>query len=90
MANIEIYTKTWCGYSTAAKSLLDAKGVPYTEIDITSDAETEQLMIDWSGRHTVPQVLVDGRWIGGYDDLAALDATGELDRMLDSGSRVAA
>ena len=82
MANVEIYTKSWCGYSTAAKALLGAKGVPYKEIDITTDRDTEQLVIEWTGRHTVPQIFIDGRGIGGFDELVALDATGELDALL--------
>ena len=81
MANVEIYTKSWCGYSSAAKAFLDARGVPYTEIDVTADPVTEQVMIKWSGRHTVPQIFIDGRAIGGHDDLVALDATGELDAL---------
>ena len=82
MTNVEIYTKSWCGYSSAAKSFLEARGVPYTEIDVTDDPVTEQVMIEWSGRHTVPQIFIDGRSIGGHDDLVALDASGELDRLL--------
>ena len=88
MANVEIYTKSWCGYSHAAKAFLDARGVPYREIDVTADPDTEQVMIEWSGRHTVPQIFIDGRSIGGHDDLVALDASDELNALL--GRRVAA
>jgi len=49
MANVEVYTKSWCGYSVAAKALLDAKGVPYTDIDVTADPYTERAMIERSG-----------------------------------------
>ena len=90
MATVEIFTKSWCGYSTAAKEFLDTKGVPYREIDVTTDSETEQLIIEWSGRHTVPQVFIDGRSVGGFDDLVALEATGELDRLLGASDRIAA
>ncbi|TDJ20980.1 MAG: glutaredoxin 3 [Gammaproteobacteria bacterium] len=89
MANVEVYTKSWCGYSVAAKALLDAKGVPYTDIDVTADPYTERAMIERSGTYTVPQIFIDGRGVGGYDDLSALDASGKLDSLLDSSDRIA-
>lgn len=82
MANIDIYSKEWCPYCAKAKSLLKSKGLAYNEIDITSDAAGEAEMIERSRRRTVPQIFVDGESVGGYDDLANLNATGELDRML--------
>jgi alkyl hydroperoxide reductase subunit F len=62
--------------------LLRSKGLPYREIDVTSDETLQQEMIQRSGRRTVPQIFLDGESIGGYDDLANLNATGELDRRL--------
>jgi GrxC family glutaredoxin len=82
MAAIEMYTKSWCGYCRRASALLRSKGVEYEEIDVTSDAEREREMIARSQRYTVPQIFVDGKSIGGYDDLARLDSSGELDRLL--------
>jgi alkyl hydroperoxide reductase subunit F len=79
---IEIFTRDWCPYCAKAKTLLTAKGVEYQEIDITSNDELQQEMIRRSKRRTVPQLLLDGESIGGYDDLANLNATGELDRRL--------
>ncbi len=88
MAKVEIYTKSWCGYSVAAKALLDAKAVPYTDIDVTTDRDTEVAMIERSGAYTVPQIFIDGRGVGRYDQLSALDARGELDPLLDgNGTR---
>lgn len=82
MADIEVYSKKWCPYCHRAKALLDAKGLVYEEIDVTSDSSREQEMIERSGRWTVPQIFIDGESIGGSDDLALLNATGELDRRL--------
>lgn len=89
MAKVEIYTKSWCGYSVRAKALLDAKGVAYTDIDITSDQDTEREMIERAKAHTVPQIFIDGHGIGGYDELSALDARGELDSLLNADDRIA-
>lgn len=83
MATVEIYTKAFCGYSVRAKRLLDEKGVEYAEFDITMDAPKRAEMIQRSGgRTTVPQLFIDGRHIGGCDDLMALDRGGGLDPLL--------
>jgi len=82
MANIEIYSKEWCPYCAKAKALLKAKGLSYQEIDVTTDEAQQQEMVARSGRRTVPQIFLDGASVGGYDDLANLNATGELDRRL--------
>jgi glutaredoxin 3 len=83
MPSIEIYTSLWCPYCAAAKRLLDRKGVAYREIEAPSGSPARSEAIERSGgRTTVPQIFVDGRAIGGYDDLVALDRTGELDRLL--------
>ena len=90
MAKVEIYTKDWCPYSTRAKADLAAKGVSFEEIDVTKDAIREQEMISRSGRRTVPQIFIDGHHLGGSDDLRALDADGELDRLLSGPAHVEA
>lgn len=83
MAKVEIYTKAFCPYCSRAMKLLAAKGVEAEEYDITMGGPKRGEMIDRaSGRTTVPQVFVDGRHLGGSDDLAALDARGELDALL--------
>ena len=87
MNRIEIYFKSWCPYSRRALRMLNAKGVEYTAIDLTDDADEqvwvqEQEMRERAGRTSVPQIFIDGRHIGGYDDMAALDAAGELDPLL--------
>lgn len=83
MAKVEIYTKFLCPYCTRAKSLLKSKGATYEEYDITLGGPRRAEMIARAGgRTTVPQVFIDGRHIGGSDDLAALDAAGGLDPLL--------
>ncbi len=83
MAKIEIYSKFLCGFCARAKNLLAAKGAEFEEFDITMDAEKRAEMIQRSqGRTTVPQIFIDGRHIGGSDDLAALERDGKLDPLL--------
>ena len=83
MPKVEIYTQPWCPYCVRAKSLLERKGVPYTEIEAPhGTAERAESIRRAGGRSSVPQVFIDGRHIGGSDDLAALDRAGELDALL--------
>jgi GrxC family glutaredoxin len=82
VADIVIYTKEWCRYSAKAKALLESKGLAYREIDITNDEARQQEMVNRSHRRTVPQLFIDGESVGGYDDLADLNASGELDARL--------
>ncbi|MEJ2458596.1 MAG: glutaredoxin 3 [Novosphingobium sp.] len=80
---VEIYTKWGCPYCVAAKALLDRKGVAYAEYDITMGgpkrAEMEERV---PGARTVPQVLIDDKPYGGFDDINALDRQGQLDPVL--------
>lgn len=83
MAKVEIYTKAFCPYCSRAMRLLASKGVEPQEHDITLGGPRRQEMIQRAqGRTTVPQVFIDGRHIGGSDDLAALDARGGLEPLL--------
>ena len=80
---IEIYTQPWCPYCSHAMSLLSGKGVLFREIDAPhGSAEREEATRRSGGRTTMPQIFIDGRHVGGFDDLSALDASGELDRLL--------
>ncbi|HUD29133.1 MAG TPA: glutaredoxin 3 [Novosphingobium sp.] len=80
---IEIYTKWGCPYCVAAKSLLDGKGVSYEEYDVTMGGPKRAEMVERvPGAVTVPQVLVDDKAYGGYDDISALDRQGKLDPIL--------
>jgi glutaredoxin 3 len=78
-----MYTQAFCGYCAAARSLLDKKKVTYDEIDITLNAKLRREMTDRSGKNTVPQIFIDNRCIGGYDELSALDREGKLDALLE-------
>ena len=80
---IEIYTKWGCPYCVMAKSLLDKKGVAYEEYDITMGGPKRAEMQERApGAYTVPQVLIDDRPYGGFDDISALDRQGKLDALL--------
>lgn len=83
MPRVEIYTKMFCPYCTRAKRLLADKGVEIEEYDITFDGKKRDEMLGRAnGRHTVPQIFIGDRHVGGSDDLAALEAAGELDPLL--------
>jgi glutaredoxin 3 len=83
MARIEIYTKAFCGYCARAKRLLDEKGADYEEFDITfGGAKRAEMLERANGRTSVPQIFIDGRHVGGSDDLYALEGEGQLDPML--------
>ncbi len=83
MRKVEIYTSPLCPYCHRAKRLLGAKGVVFEEIDLWSDPGRRPEMVERAGgRSTVPQIFIDGRAIGGSDDLYELDRRGELDRLL--------
>ena len=82
MPQVVMYTTSWCPYCRAAKSLFAAKKIEFTEIDVTQEPKLRVDMERLSGRRTVPQILIDGNPIGGYDDASRLDASGELDSLL--------
>lgn len=82
MSKIDIYTKDYCPFCTRAKDLLRAKGFAFEEIDITHDAALQSDVQQRSGQRTVPQIFIDGNPVGGFDDVSALDRSGELDRIV--------
>jgi glutaredoxin 3 len=77
-----MYTTEWCGYCVRAKSLLDSRRLPYEEIHLDGDPSFRQTLLDLTGGWTVPQILIDGRPIGGYTELWRLDRDGALDELL--------
>lgn len=85
MTPIKIYTTRFCPYCLMAKRLLQHKQAAYEEIAVDDDRRLREEMVQRSGRRTVPQIWIGERHIGGYDDLAALDARGELDPLLTAG-----
>ncbi|MEX1107977.1 MAG: glutaredoxin 3, partial [Dongiaceae bacterium] len=83
MAKVEIYTTQFCGYCHAAKRLLAERGAEYAEIDVMADPQSRAEMVQRAGgRRTVPQVFIDGKYIGGCDELHALDRRGGLTPLL--------
>ena len=83
MAKVEIYSSPWCGYCSRAKTLLERKGVAYTDIDVDVDSSRRKEMSERAGgRTSVPQIFIDGVHVGGSDELFALDRARKLDAML--------
>jgi glutaredoxin 3 len=83
MAKIEIYTTNYCHYCKKAKSLFEQLGVDYEEHDITdNEDDIMDSLIKKTGMSTVPQIFIDGKLIGGCDDLYALYKAGELEKLL--------
>ena len=78
MPRVKIYTTTYCGYCLRAKKLLETKKIPFEEINVTEDPKTRDWLVKTTGLKTVPQIFIDDKPIGGYDDLAKLDAEGKL------------
>jgi glutaredoxin 3 len=83
MAEIVVYSTFTCPYCARAKGLLERKGAAYKEIDVTMEPDLrEEMTRKANGRRTVPQIFINGRHIGGSDDLAALERAGQLDGLL--------
>lgn len=82
MAKVQVYSKQQCPYCVKAKSLLTKKGVAFEEIDVENDDAKRAWLVETTGQRTVPQVFVDGRPLGGFTDLDALDKAGKLDPIL--------
>ena len=83
MAQVEMYSSMFCPFCSRAKHLLTQKGVDFIEIDVdTSPGRRNEMLERANGQHTVPQIFIDNRHVGGSDDLAALDRAGQLDGML--------
>ncbi len=87
MARVEIYTSMLCGYCYRAKKLLERKGVAYEETDVMLKPSKRAEMTERAGgRTSVPQIFIDGRHIGGCDELYALERNGALDPLLDAAA----
>ena len=78
MARVQMYTTRWCGYCVRAKTLLDSRGIPYEEISLDDDPAFRRNLFELTGGWTVPQILIDGKPIGGYTELWRLDKSGAL------------
>jgi len=75
---IKIYTTTWCPYCVMAKRLLNARGFDFEEINIEESNISREKLVELTGGRSVPQIIIDGKSIGGYDNLVKLDGEGNL------------
>ena len=82
MAQVTIYSRSWCSFCRQAKMVLEQKDISFDEIDIELQPEKRDEMITLTGRTSVPQIFINQQPIGGCDDLMALNASGELDNLL--------
>ncbi len=82
MSSVTVYTTHPCPYCSRAKALLDARGIPYEEINLASDPDGRAALVALTGLMTFPQIMIDDRTIGGYDALAAADSSGRLSELL--------
>ena len=83
MAEVLVYSTASCGYCVAAKNLLKARGANYEEVRVDLDAARRAEMLARAQRTSVPQIFINGRHVGGYQELAALDRAGELKTLLE-------
>lgn len=79
---VVMYVSSWCPYCVRAKAILQRKGVSWKEVNIETDPSLRQHMIETTGRRTVPQIFIGDHHVGGSDELAAAERSGELDRLL--------
>ena len=81
-SKVTVYGNTTCAYCGAARMLLTKKAVDFEDIVITDDPLKRKEMQDRSGAHSVPQIFVGDTLVGGFEELCALDKSGELDKLL--------
>lgn len=81
-ASVTIYTTAYCGFCTRAKRLLSQKNVRYNEINVEERPDLRAWLVKASGQRTVPQVFINGKSVGGFSDISALDSEGKLDPLL--------
>ena len=81
-ARVRMFTTLICPYCIRAKMLLKKKGVAFEEIDVSGDHDMRDWLVKATGRRTVPQIFIGDESIGGFDEMAALDRAGELDKKL--------
>jgi glutaredoxin 3 len=78
MNRVTVYTTEPCGYCRTAKALLNRRGIPFEEINLSKDAEGRAELVNKTGMMTFPQVIIDGQPLGGFQELAAADRAGRL------------
>ena len=75
---VEFYSADWCPFCLRAKALLKSRGIEFEEINVDRVPGFREQLVEMTGRMTIPQIIIDGTPVGGYDDIAALDRAGEL------------
>ena len=81
-AEVIVYTKNMCPYCVRAKALLDKRGIAYEDINLSSDPDRLMALVEETGMMTLPQVMIDGKLLGGYDETAAADRSGQLSELV--------
>jgi glutaredoxin 3 len=82
MPAVTVYTGSFCGYCLQVTSLLERRGIPHAEVNVEDEPGLREKLLARSGRRTLPQVFVGERFIGGADEIRALDASGELNQLM--------
>lgn len=82
MPAVTVYTGSFCGYCLQVTSLLERRGIPYAEVNVEDEPGLREKLLARSGRRTLPQVFVGERYIGGADEIRALDASGGLNQLM--------
>ena len=81
-SKVIVYTADYCPYCVRAKQLLTRKDIDFQEIDVTDPATRGEMVTRAGGRKTIPQIFINDQHIGGFDDLSALDRSGQLDTLI--------
>jgi glutaredoxin 3 len=81
VSRVTVYSTDWCGYCVRARQLLEERGIPFDEIEIDEEPSFRERLYELTGGWTLPQILIDGRPIGGYLELSRLDREGELEQL---------
>ncbi|MCB0350300.1 MAG: glutaredoxin 3 [Bdellovibrionales bacterium] len=84
MKEVTLYSADWCPYCNRAKKLLETKGVAYTEINVDQFPGKREEIVNKTGMKTIPQIFIGDHFVGGYSELSAIEASGELDTLLKS------
>lgn len=82
MKEVKVYSTSYCPFCMKAKQLLKSKNIPFQEIDLTNDSATREKLSKETGWQTVPMIFIDGKLIGGFDDLNSLNQKGQLEALL--------
>jgi glutaredoxin 3 len=82
MTPVTVYSTTWCPWCDRAKALLKARGIEFNDVNIETEPDFRQRLLDLTGGYTVPQIVIGEQPIGGFQQLRALDASGELSALL--------